>query len=387
MRRRFVVIFGHFQLITGRAQVSVYLGRGMSAIRSLQIIGSRKLGGAESFFMRLHQAIQSRQDLASLAVVPPKSELLAALAEPYRTRAMRSVFDPFSKYGLSRLIRQEQPDLVQTWMGRATRLVKLDPKQGPVHVARLGGFYNPSQYRHAHAWIGNTQAICQYLLEQGFPANRVFYISNFVPEPDWVSEEGLVEYRRQLGLTEADSVIFALGRLHENKAFDTLIDAFTRLPEEVNGRRLHLLIAGDGPLRAAIEQQVALSNAQARIHLLGWQSSPTPWFQLADLFVCPSRHEPLGNVILEAWAHRVPVLSTRSSGALELIEEGVSGALVDIDRPDAMAAQIDACLQLPSLERTHWVESAYAHLQAHYGEQPILDAYQALYQKLLSRSL
>ncbi|GAA0789803.1 glycosyltransferase [Marinobacterium sediminicola] len=354
----------------------------MSRIQTLQIIGSKKLGGAESFFVRLHQAFNQTADVGSVAVVPHKSELLHQLAAPATTCAMRSVFDPFSRLSLSSLIRKERPDIVQTWMGRATRSVSLRPGKGPVHVARLGGFYNPDHYRHVHSLVGNTRGICDFLIRNGYPSERVHFISNFVPAPQPVDAAIRQQWKTRLGLGD-DLVIFALGRLHPNKAFDTLLDAFSVLPKEINGRRVQLLLAGDGHLADALKDQARKSVAASRVHFLGWQSDPAPFFALADLFVCPSRHEPLGNVILEGWAHGVPVVSTRSDGALELITDGRDGLLTNIDAREELSAAMHQLLTAPADQKEAMVTAGRQTLEHRFGQATIVSAYRSLYEQLL----
>lgn len=355
----------------------------MSRIQTLQIIGSKKSGGAESFFIRLHRAFNETTEVGSTAVVPHTSELLESLNHtPVRTSAMRSVFDPLSRFSLGALIRRERPDIVQTWMGRATRLVHLRPGKGPVHVARLGGFYNPEHYRHVHALVGNTRGICDYLIRHGFPAERVHYISNFVPRPEPVDAERIRQWRDRLNLGD-DLIVFALGRLHTNKAFDTLLDAFSALPAEIGGRRVQLLLAGDGPLAGQLKSQAENSEARDRIHFLGWQSDPAPFFALADLFVCPSRHEPLGNVILESWAHGVPLVSTRSEGALELITDGSDGILTEIDAGDELAAAMQQVLSASDEQRAALVSAGRLTLEQRFGQKTIVAAYRSLYESLL----
>ena len=63
-----------------------------------------------------------------------------------------------------------------------------------------------------------------------------------------------------------------------------------------------------------------------------------------DLFVCPSRVEPLGNVILEAWVNHCPIVSSRSAGGLELIEDEVQGLLFDIEDAAGLVRQISRIL-------------------------------------------
>ena len=93
-------------------------------------------------------------------------------------------------------------------------------------------------------------------------------------------------------------MLFSLGRLIAKKGFADLLEAYARLPAEPGGRPLRLVIAGDGPDRAAHEEAARRRGHGGRVHWAGWQDDPEPFYALADLFVCPSRHEPLGNCLL-----------------------------------------------------------------------------------------
>lgn len=91
-----------------------------------------------------------------------------------------------------------------------------------------------------------------------------------------------------------------------------------------------LLIAGDGPLVADLKALNDNLGLRERVCWLGWQSRPDAFYCLADVFVCPFRHETLGNVILEAWNYGLPVVATKTPGALELVEDRRSGLLVPL---------------------------------------------------------
>lgn len=76
---------------------------------------------------------------------------------------MFATWDRYSRYKINRHIDEFRPDVVQTYMGRATRIVHPHADRLPVHLARLGGYYKLKGYRHAHAWVGNTHGIDAYL--------------------------------------------------------------------------------------------------------------------------------------------------------------------------------------------------------------------------------
>ena len=154
------------------------------------------------------------------------------------------------------------------------------------------------------------------------------------------------------------------------------------MPEQAQGRPVVLVIAGDGPDRQTLE---ALSNElglQARVRWAGWQNDPTPFYELADVFVCPSRHEPLGNVILEAWQHRLPVLSTRNEGALELVRDGSNGVLAPLSDADGLARSLAAMLDMPAEAREQLAAAGYQTVQSEHHENAVVGAYLELYEKL-----
>ena len=97
------------------------------------------------------------------------------------------------------------------------------------------------------------------------------------------------------------------------------------------------VLVGTGPQEADLRSQAQRLGIEPRLRWAGWQTDTAPYYALADAFVCPSRHEPLGNVVLEAWMHRLPLIATRSQGPLELVDHEVDGRLVDVQDPPALA--------------------------------------------------
>ncbi len=351
--------------------------------KSIHIIGSRSLGGAESFYMRLIKALQQSGD-QSIAINRPHSLVAQELPDsvPQYHCKMRSQWDFLSRMAISKVIKQEKPDIVQTYMTRATILTHVPSGKGPVHIARLGGYYNINRFQHAHAWVGNTKGICDYLIEYGLPSNKVFYIGNFVGEVKSPEQSKISSLRQQYGIDADALVIFALGRLVYKKGFDTLIHAFDQLPREINTRPLHLIIAGDGPMSDDLLSKTQELTSRDRIHWAGWQTDASHYFHTADLFVCPSREEPLGNVILEGWAYGKAVVSTSSMGGQELITDNQDGLLVPIDHSAEMATAIKRVLEDDSF-RESIAQQGTARVNTEFTQQVIVSQYQDLYQQLL----
>jgi glycosyltransferase involved in cell wall biosynthesis len=108
-------------------------------------------------------------------------------------------------------------------------------------------------------------------------------------------------------------------------------------------------------------QRLAVGN---RVRFLGWREDTAALLATADMLVCPSRHEPLGNVVIEAWAAGVPVTAAASAGPASLVRDGITGLLVPLDDADALARAMTRLAE----NRTMRAELAAAGHAAHAAE-------------------
>jgi glycosyltransferase involved in cell wall biosynthesis len=134
-------------------------------------------------------------------------------------------------------------------------------------------------------------------------------------------------------------VVLGMGRLVAEKDFATLIRAFERVAQATDAK---LVILGEGPLRASLEDQVkSLGELSNRIALPGFVANPLPLLRRARLFVLSSRAEGFGNVIAEALACGTPVVSTDCPfGPAEILDHGQFGTLVPVGNADALGRAI-----------------------------------------------
>ena len=125
-----------------------------------------------------------------------------------------------------------------------------------------------------------------------------------------------------------------MGRLHEAKAHDVSLQALTRLPDA------WLWIAGVGPLEAKLRAMAQALGVAERVRFLGWRTDASALYRTADVCVFRSRYEPLGNVVIQSWAHGLLVVAAASQGPQALIEDGKDGVLVPVDDAAALAAGV-----------------------------------------------
>ncbi len=157
-----------------------------------------------------------------------------------------------------------------------------------------------------------------------------------------------------------------------------LLDALATVPAA------WLWLAGEGPLRGQLEAQAERLGIADRVRFLGWQEDPRPVIAAADIVAVPSRHEPLGNVILEAWAQGKPVVAAASAGPRQLITDGVDGVLVDIDDASALAGAIEALIGSPE-RRAELGDAGRAVFDARFGEETVASAYLDLFHDILAQ--
>jgi glycosyltransferase involved in cell wall biosynthesis len=299
-------------------------------MRIAQLMAGAPAGGAELFFERLCRGLAEQDDI--LPVIR-RNEARAARLRDAGLAPVQMRFGWGTRWRLSRRLRAFAPRVTVAWMGRAASVAPAGPW---VLVGRLGGTYDLRRFARCDHLVGNTKGMVDWIVGQGFPPGRVHLLENFVPDLSNAEPAALP-------VPPGAPVVLAMGRLHRAKAFDVLVAALVRLPG------VHAVVAGEGAERRALEMLARQAGVADRFHLLGWRSDTAALLAACDLLVCPSRVEPLGNVILEAFSAGKPVVAAMAAGPLELIEPGRNGVLVALDSGIALAAGIEAVLGNPAM--------------------------------------
>lgn len=328
--------------------------------RVAHVMAGAAAGGAELFFERLCIA-QAKTGVPVLPVIRRDEARLARLkAGGLTPRELRfgGQADLLTRPKLNATLRAFRPDVVVAWMNRAARFAP----SGPWTLAgRLGGFYDLSYYKRCEHLVGNTHGLVAWMIRQGWPQDRAHYVPNFA------TDIRNVEPWRPPEIPSGVPFILALGRLHTNKAFDVLIRAMKRLPG------VRLMIAGEGPEREMLETLVRTERVRDRVFMPGWADAAR-LVRACDVLVCPSRHEPLGNVVLEGFSGVRPVVAAASQGPRELIVHGRNGLLAAIDDDAALATEIARALGDHALAR-RLALAGRATYDRQFAPQPVLEAW------------
>lgn len=185
--------------------------------------------------------------------------------------------------------------------------------------------------------------------------------------------------------------LVTVARLTESKGVEYGIRAVAKLVPDYP--QIDYQIIGDGPLMADLQQLIDELGVNGNAKLLGWKQRPevVEILQQADIMVTPSitattgAREGIPNVLKEAMAMGLPVISTQHSGIPELIEDGVSGFLVPEHDVDALAQKLGYLIDHSEL----WSEmsrAGRAHLEEHYNLNQLNDRLVEIYEQLLKTS-
>ena len=323
-----------------------------------------KEGGAERFFVNLSRAFAKRGIEQKFFIRPNRTweAQIAELGPVIKNNFSRvSPYSLFAHVQAEFIVRKWKPDAVMAWMPRAGRLLHRWPNT--IKLARMGDFpANLKHFNNCDILVGNLPGIATRCRDLGWK-KPVITISNFSREVE------LKEISRDiLNTPTSNFIVTASGRFVPRKGFDVLIKSIAKIPN------ITLWLMGEGPEKQKLVNLSSELDISDRIKFLGWVEEPIHYIKASDAFVMPSRHEPLGNALLEAWRAKVPTVSTKSEGPTWYMRDKVDGVLTDIDNVDQISSALSSLIQNENL-RNFYVKNASERLEQMFNEEAVVTAY------------
>ena len=333
----------------------------------LHLLGTAGEGGAETYCVDLVEAL-GRAGVAQAAALrrnPGREARLRAAEVPYKVLRFGGPLDILTRPATAGFAAVHGAKVLLAWMNRAAR----HAPRGPwARIGRLGGYYSLKYYRGFDHLVANTEDIAEWVVGQGWPAGRVTCIPNFAGAPEHAAPVD----RASLSTPQDAPLLLAMGRLHESKAHDVALQALVQVPEA------WLWVAGVGPIEAKLKGLAAALGVADRVRFLGWRTDASALYRTADICVFPSRYEPLGNVVIQSWAHGLPVVAAESQGPKTLIRDGDDGLLIPVDDPDALASAVRRLLAEPTLGK-RLASAGAERVKAEFSEDAVVRQWKSLF--------
>ena len=316
----------------------------------------------------------------------PFEQALAAAGVPVHLIGKRHKLAGQALLRLRALLRRERPDILQTWMFTCNLFGRLAAKGLPLKVLASEVAADPTK--------SATRLAVDRLLAKTTPAFYVnsrtvaeFYhtkcgisLEKLVVIPNGVDARAVEPVTHQALSVPADSyLVGCAGRLAIEKGFDRVIEALAQ--PELRQRNVHLVIAGDGPMRAPLEELAQRLGVANRVRLLGYRKDLAQVLKALDLFVLASVHEGMPNALMEAMAQGVPCVVTPVGGVAELVRNGESGVVIDRSAAEPIARAIAALMDAPATA-ARLGQAGRHHMQESFSVQENVRRFEELYQRL-----
>ncbi len=301
--------------------------------------------------------------------------------------------DLATAWRLSKIVRAWTPAIVHAHDPHAVSMAALAlsfaaPTPRPKLIAsRRVDFHLQShafsqwKYRQMDGFIAASHAIKAILVQDGIPAGRIDVVHDGI-DVDKIAHRPAVDLHAEYWLPHGVPVMVNVGALVAHKGQKHLIDAMPLVLREVP--EAHLVIFGEGELRAPLEKQIKHLGLAKRVLLPGFREDVMSLMKTADLFVMSSITEGLGSAVLDAMAMGHAVVGTTAGGIPEAVMPYETGLLVEPGDAKALAGAIVTLLKDSALRKAYG-EAGLERVAEHFGVDRLVDGTLAVYQRVASR--
>jgi len=242
-------------------------------------------------------------------------------------------------------------DILLSWMGAHRRrgcLATCHNWISETHKLKLLEALDKRALRNFDHVVAVSAPIARELVRAGVSAQKVSVIANGISVP--AVEEGRgVGVRAEFGVPAGGKLIVQIGRLARSKRIDLLLQAVSKLPDDL---QTHVLLVGQGEQREFLAQLAERYGLERRVHFCGYRGDIGRLLAEADLMALSSDREGLPIVILEAMATGCPIVTTRVGAIPDVLTDGHDAWIVPANDPNALRRAISEVLERPEVARS-----------------------------------
>jgi glycosyltransferase involved in cell wall biosynthesis len=353
------------------------------------------VGGAEEMVLNLVKHLPQRFEpiVCCIHELGPIGEEIRARGTPVTVLGLNpGLRRPWDVARIRRFLRDTRPQIAHTFLLTASLYGRLAAMLArvPIVIGTEVNIYEQKRPRHALAErllmprtdrvVASAESVRQFYIRQVHAdPGKVEVIYNAVDWTQLQTDKRRDEVRVSLGIPRDCQVAGVIARLTRQKGHVHLLDALARTTELGN---VHLIVVGDGELRAELEGRVAALGLSSRVHFLGARRDLGDLLNAMDVFVLPSLWEGLPLSLVLAMGAAVPVVASSVAGVPEVVEDGRTGLLVPPGDAVALGRAIARCLGDPQLSRRIG-DAARAEVLPKFGVDGYVSAITGLYDRLL----
>jgi L-malate glycosyltransferase len=255
-----------------------------------------------------------------------------------------------------------------------------------VYLTPIMRYAQKTACRLADCVVANSNAVRDWLVNDGVNAKRIRVIRNGIAIPPKREDTEHFRIRKELGIPLDTPIVATVCRLTPSKGLEDLLRAAVRVTACLP--RVQFLIAGSDlsqpGYRLQLERFAADLNLSRSVHFLGERSDVLDILSESDLFVLPSLSEGLSNVLLEAMIANLPVVATDIGGNPEVVEHGKTGLLIPPKNVDELLAAIIQILQNPDMG-CRFGDAGRTRVVTEFSLENMIQQTQDLYLSLLEK--
>ena len=216
--------------------------------------------------------------------------------------------------------------------------------------------------------------------------NKVYFIQPGIePAKFSKTQYNKIDIRRKFGFSEKDLIIGSTGRLHWAKGYNLLLESIKMIT--INKKiKCKLVIAGDGPLKSKLMQQIKALDLTTHVTLLGSIHDIVEFLTMLDFYVQPSLSEGFPISVIEAMAARIPLLCSNAGGLPELIEDGEMGIIIDKNDVYALTQGLIKLIYTKNNIMMKMVEKGYQRAYQ-YSTESVVKKDLSVYRTLLKQAV
>jgi len=291
---------------------------------------------------------------------------------------------------LKRYLKEHQPDLIHSHLGRADILCALcKNREGRLittfHNVRQGysvlsqwGYLLTDRKANSRLSVSNTVELSWYSGRSLSSPHEVTY--NCVHRKRLECSENRTAIRTRYGLSEQDILLLNIGRLTRQKGQMALVAAMKSLVDRDN--RFKLLICGRGPLEQKMRSAIATAHLENAIILPGFIDNVAELLAIANIFITTPLFEGHSVAIIEAMATRTPIVCSYNMSFTEILKPGTDALYVQRDNQEQIAATVLELVGNPTL-REQLANNAYSKYEEWFTPQTTASRYMQIYAELM----